>query len=175
VVSCTITLTPEAFLDWINNPNNGLVKERSIDYFKLQVKYRPNQYIKRIQSVDTTTTTDVTEEDRSTQHFELKILPNDVFKKQWLQWNKDNMYYLSFRLAQDIRLISDGDTLEPSYYHVERAYNLEDGKKVLLGFENLKPNADRVLTIDSEVIPIGKVNFLFEGNDITKANSIQLK
>src|SRR6186713_3379110 len=38
-------LSPKEYVQWVNDPKNGLVKEKTIDQYEFMVQYRPAAYL----------------------------------------------------------------------------------------------------------------------------------
>jgi len=71
------------------------------------------------------------------------------------------LYYLSYRLKDDIFLEQGEEKKESVLYHFERSYDLTKGRVVNVGFEPADKDKKITLLIDSELLNVGPVKLKF--------------
>lgn len=189
--SCSESLSPSQYISWVNNPENGLVSNKSIGNFQFDLQYRPGPYL-TLMELGNTEFSD--EEYKSTLHhfddqyqFLLRIKLNNG-NNNWLDSLADNfenkeekIKYLSFFMQDDIKLIKNNDTVDCKLYHFERNYGISPYGTFLLEFPDSKKNKqennnDGILQIlfDDFAFSDSTLIFKFFNKDINNIPTLKL-
>jgi hypothetical protein len=152
-----VTMPSENYITWVRNPQNGLVKTKTIDDLKFTVQYKPYEYIVCLEErsdkvADTTMKRKVKELD-GMQYYDLKILlktnEGELLKSgiNSMEEYDKRVKYFSFGMQNDIQLVDGKDTLPCVMYHFERAYDATPVCTLLLGFNKDNSNAAKPKTL----------------------------
>ena len=184
-LSCK-SYSPEEYLAWVENEENGLIQKKNIAGIEIKASFRPENYnmLKELGPENSRNEKRVEEfhdSNGALQFYELEISNDSVDFIQKQSSNVDDyhdqLYYFTFSFKDDIKLIYPGkDTLSPIIYHFERAYSLSNKKKMIVAFElPEKDDGDRVVQIDCPLLPTGVVNLYFSQEFIKDASKLKLK
>ena len=138
-------VTPKEFVTFINNPENGFIKQQKSNNYSFNVQYLPPDYI-ALQFVLSGIENDfdkLKNEADSTLNFKFTIcsedsIPTDTKSEAY----KEKVHFLSNDFLQSCVLITDKDTLLPVIHHYEMNPNIKPCENVMFAFENtinLKP------------------------------------
>jgi len=182
--SCTARLSPLEYKAWLEDPENGLLQETKKSGLTVKAFYRPQTYLVLndlgLESLSDSSIATMKKEYAGIQYYELVIsMDSSDFIKGYSRDKNDymnNLYYFTFAFQKDISLIYPGiDTIPVNLYHFERSYGMSYSKKFLIGFEDNKHKGDRLLHIDSPLLPTGVINVCFDATNIDKASAIEIK
>lgn len=140
-ISCTKTLSPNEYIEWFKNPDNGYIQTYSEDSgLIIEVIYKPSKYMALIslkgQRVDSDKISKIEKQFDSSYYFQLNIKeinPHLIKKNSLIYYQK--LEYLSTQINNDIKLISAGDTIPCSLHHFERNYGVSPDNRILLVFD----------------------------------------
>ncbi|MCT4579997.1 MAG: hypothetical protein N4A35_01155 [Flavobacteriales bacterium] len=157
-------LEEQAYKQWVENPENGLIVRKEIGQFAYELFYKPLPY-QLLQAKDSV---EATEEQQHTEYYTLKIESldgQDVLKsgaRDVAEYN-NRLFYLADYIQQDLSLIQGGDTLPCLFAHYERNYGLAPYAKVTLAFEVEKKATPQEKTIrfNDPVFGAGPVQFYY--------------
>lgn len=176
-------LMPADYVQWMQDKDNGINKEKVIDDITFSIQYKPYEYIvcmeEKKEQLSDSVVKKKTEEISDMQYFDLTIaltsdegelLKHDV--SSYDQYDK-RIKYVSFDMQNDIKLVEDGDTIPCSLYHFERTYDVAPYAKFLLGFAKGKKAepAEKVITFYDNIFNKGLIKFTYtneEFNNIPK-------
>ncbi|AFC23411.1 hypothetical protein [Saprospira grandis] len=188
--SCTTKeIDAKDYLDYIDDPDNGLRKTKVVAGLELDLAYRPSDalILLKTNSEEEFLNLDLDKERsayKDLQYYYLRLRVRDREKEgtTLLNWqvydqaaSKRRLQYLSFDMAEDILLIDGGDSLKPSLYQFERSYNMSKYGGFLLAFktnENSK-KADKTFVLDSEEFQIAPIKLFFSGEQIKNTPKIK--
>ena len=148
--------TFKEYKNWVNNPDNGLIKNRHVKGLTFKVYYRPADYqlLKEVDDSKVYSTEELNklrESVRGSEYFmmtvsaentnlnEGDIASNSATSSEYLE----KMEELSFGMENRLRLIVEGDTLSPLLFHhsllvqqksmnLNRKIRLQNGLSLLL-------------------------------------------
>jgi len=167
-------MTADNYINWVRNPQNGLVKAKTIDDLKFTVQYKPYEYIvyleERTDKVADTLLKRKVKELEGMQYYDLKILlknSQQELLKSGLSTREEyekRVNYFSFHMQQDIQLVDGNDTLPCALYHFERAYDVTPVCTLLLGFRKSESNAmkPKTLLVYERTFNKGLLKFTFK-------------
>ncbi len=176
-------MTPVEYMQWVSSDESGLNKETKKAGIISKAFYRPDAYMVLTDLGPKALTDSVIHSKKAEynglQYYELTLrMDSTDFIKNGSADKESymsNLYYFTFAFQRDILLIYPGlDTLPVKLFHFERTYGVSPTKKFLLGFED-KNKGDRILKIDSPLLPTGVINLYFENKNIEKAKAVELK
>ena len=117
----TISLKPLDYINWVKNPENGLVKTISAHDITYEMQYKPKEYMVFVQerslTISDTLLQRKVQEFSGLEYFDLKMiapLDNADLLKYNLQTSENmdsRIAYFAFDLQKDIKLLCKGDTL----------------------------------------------------------------
>lgn len=150
-------LPVDNYISWVKNPENGLVKIKTIDELQFKVQYKPYEYIicmeERTAQLADSIVKRKLKELEGIQYYDLKILLKSnegELLKAGLNSTEEytkRVSYFSFGMQEDIQLVDGNDTLPCVMYHFERAYDVTPVCTVLLGFKQQPVNAGKAKTV----------------------------
>ena len=164
------------YINWVRNPQNGLVKIKTIDDLKFIVQYKPYEYIvcleERSDRVPGTIMRNKVKELEGMQYFDLKILlkkNEGELLKSGINSPEDydkRVKYFAFGMQNDIQLVDGNDTLPCAMYHFERSYDATPVCTLLLGFKKDNSNAakPKTLLVYDRTFNKGLLKFTFKEN-----------
>jgi hypothetical protein len=163
------TLGPEAYLKWVSDPANGMVKEKELDPFRLELRYMPTGLRTLREQRDGI---ESTEEMDDLLEFQLQL--GSMNGTEFLRTGISDMqeyharieYYLS-HVQGDLRLVIANDTLDCVLHHFERTYGVAPYNTLMVAFEGQEPTAsDMEFIYDDRVLGIGRTKFTIASRDI---------
>lgn len=159
---CSSDLPKQAYVDWVQDLDNGLIVRKEIGNFAFELFYKPLDY-QILQAGENVTAIDSY---KDTQHYTLKIESLsgvDVLKNGAIDDAEYNnrLFYLADYIQNDLRLIENGDTLPCLFSHYERNYGLAPYAKVTFAFQAHANSSYSAKTIqyDDPVFGAGRLHF----------------
>ena len=171
------TLTPEKYIAYVDNKDNGFIVERSIDHIRFQAQYRPADYLASMDLLRNPALSyvDVLKEIDSLQFFCFRIgnegNSGDVLKHDITTGAEyiKRLEYLAFAARNDFMLLSGNDSLSCSLYHFERSHNLAPYHTIMMAFPAIKRDDQaRTLSYNDQLFGSGRVNFYFAPETVNK-------
>lgn len=173
-------LQPSDYVEWVNNPENGLRQTRSIDPLQVMALYKPLPYLVA-QELRTNEMTAQAYDARATelegmQYYTLQVAIKgrdaDVTNYNVLdnQAQQERLAYLSFGMQQDIQLIQGSDTLPCKLFHFERSYDLAPHRTFVLAFdrpEGSDATAERTLVVELAPFNTGPLKFHYSNETLS--------
>ncbi len=166
LTSCQKELTAEEYLAYVNNPENGLKKEKEIGDFKIGVKYEPTQFLLSKQE-------NVEEDELSNyEHFQfrmkLKRGGDILLYKESNDMNEvTRINHFGFEAKNDFFIVSNSDTTNCIISHFSRNYNLNPTIDLTLAFNAIDKKNDWQFVYNDHQFNIGTVKFVFKKEDLS--------
>jgi hypothetical protein len=174
----TEQLEPKEYVQWLQDVDNGIKKEKTIDDITFSIQYKPSEYIACIEEkkdqISDSILNEKNEELSDMEYYDLTISltegQGELLKHDLTSVAEYDarVQYFAFDMQQDIKLIEDGDTIPCSLYHFERTYDVAPYSKFLLGFvkgKNAEPG-ERILTFYDKVFDKGLIKFTYTNEDL---------
>ena len=168
--------TIEEYKNWVNNPENGLIKDRVVKDLTFKVYYRPIDY-QLVKEIDFSKEYSIEELTKlrngvgGSEYFMMTISSEIANLKEGDIASKsatsaeylEKMEELSFGMENRLRLIVDGDTLAPLLFHHERGYELAQSQNYLIAFSTKEDKMQKEMTFvyDDKIFGVNKLNFKF--------------
>lgn len=184
--SCKKEMQASDFVRYVNNPENGLHKIKQVDDLIVDLQYKPLEYIVshefRTNNIEAQAFRQRAEKLQGLQYYNLKLsidekgLNPTTYNIQNDLELQNRLYYLSFGMKQDIRLIQGRDTLSPVLYHFERSYNLSKHRTFVLAFDekDMEHELDKTFVLDSPDFGTGPVKIKIQKDDLQNTPSLKL-
>jgi len=177
-IACGRKLTYEEYINYIKDPDNGLIQERVINGIQMKVTYRPPELLvyQELHDRDSISEEDIkeTRERYGQQHYFVlsisqggqEILINAANRQRFsLIVNQ-----LTFQMDRNISLITaDKDTLQLLDFHYPRMYATTPSSDIMFAFKKNNQKTKYVeLQLDEFGLNTGDTRFRFALKDINK-------
>lgn len=160
---------------------NGLIKGQKIGPVDAEVRYLPWELMVANEYGIDSISEDIEHRYNGAQYYNLRVkidepgnvdITNYRVKPEEFEL-QERLYYLSFLMGQDIKLICCADTLHPVLYHFEQSYNIADFRSFMVAFEENEryKDCDRTLILDTPALGVGPLKFLFRKQAIKNINT----
>lgn len=173
----TEQLAPKEYVQWMQDIDNGIKKEKTIDDITFSIQYKPSEYIICIEEKKDQLSDSIVkkkqEELCDMEYYDFTIAlaeaQGELLKHDLttIAEYDERVQYFAFEMQKDIKLIEDGDTIPCSLFHFERTYDIAPYSKFLLGFvkgKNTEPE-ERILTFYDKVFDKGLIKFTYTNED----------
>lgn len=179
IISCTKSdLAPAELIKWIENKENGLIKEETIDGAKYTISLHPSQYMKARAIIEKDSFMLANYKDHN-YSVVVKMEPSDNQTQFLILGAIDKSepfgrinYYLN-GIQNDIKVLNGEDTLAVENLVYERLYNVSPAQLILFGFDVKNIAKPIKIIIDDRAIGTGKMQFEF--NEKTLQSIPQIK
>jgi hypothetical protein len=148
-----LVLKPYQYVEFCEDPGNGLKITKTIGDFSFSAFYKPANYLAlrelpASQDVDPKAFSQKLEEYGDLTYFTFKI-ENPKAGEELLKVNaaSANEYYgrleyMAFKMQEDFKLLQDKDTLNCNLFHFERVYGLAPSATFVLAFPKINAGKD---------------------------------
>lgn len=174
-------LLPADYVSWVENLQNGLRVEKTIEDFTYTLQYKPLEYIALMELKKNSITTDelkkTTDNYSELQYLTFRISTTgsgELLKKK-LKNNEEyyhRIQYYSFEMQRDLKLIEGKDTLDCLLFHFERVYGLAPYATFVLGFPKSGNTNNKTLLYDEKVFGTGKIYLTVQSKNYQKTPSL---
>lgn len=171
-------LEAKDFVVYVENVNNGLRISKEIGDQKIEVQYKPLEYMSAKECIKTRSTVnkadleDYRKKHAALQYFTLRYSMKNKTSVLKYGLSNENEYferqnYFSFGLENDIKLIEGKDTLSCALFVFERNYNLSPDVTFEIAFEKRSDLvSDKIVMINDKSLNIGNVNIKIAKSDL---------
>lgn len=186
-VACQKEYLATDLVQHIKLPENGLLKKKQFGEIVVEAQYKPLSYIiaNEIQSnqIDKKVFDKRYEELKGLQYLNLKITTSSTNEHNITNYNvfsdaaqQDRLYYLSYRMKEDIVLIEGEREIPCALYHFERSYDIAKHRTFVLAFERtaFTETEDKTLVLDTPVLNTGPIKIKFKAEDINNIPPLKL-
>lgn len=179
IIGCTKSnLSPKEMIKWIENKENGLIKEETIDGAKYTVSLHPSQYMKARAIIENDSFMLANCNDQNCSVV-VKMEPTDKHT-QFLTLGATNKqepfgrinYYLN-GIQNDIKVVNGEDTLKVENLVYERLYNVSPSQLILFGFKAKDINQPIKVIIEDRAINTGKMQFEYSSKILSSIPKIK--
>lgn len=165
MISCNNELSPSSYINWMENPDNGLRKIKTIGVIEYTVQYRTPEYM--MLKNNSNCFSDSSRKN-GVHYFSLILNPTDK-KSQLLHVNLTNeheyyerMQYYNFYFKNDIYLLVNGKQFPCEFYFFESTGKITPGLTFSLGFDINNEVGDLQMVVNNRPFGSGGLNFLFK-------------
>ncbi len=173
-----------AYLDWVNDPTNGLKVAKELNDYKFELFYKPVEFVaikeQRKTDIDTALYHQRITELNGLQYYTLRIetLIGQEMMRTGIGSEQDysnRLQYFSDLAQYDMRLIDGSDTLSCVLFHFERNYGVAPYNNIVLGFPKTEGNTNsKTFIFDEQVLGVGRVNLKIANTDINNIPKVIL-
>lgn len=180
-------LAPANYVKWVEDPKNGLRKEKEIKDIIFSLLYQPAEYIicedRKKESISSEELKKELDDHSELEYYNLKIGAKDA-GSELLKYKLSNggeytkrVDYYAFKFEKDIELVAGDDTIPCSIFHFERAFDVAPYSSFLIGFKIPAKckNKDRTIIIEDKIFNKGIVKFLFSEKRINKLPKLEVE
>ncbi len=150
-------LTPNEMIRWVENKDNGLFQEKTIEDITFSALFKPIHYMTVIEYRNVLNPTPEqlkkAEETYAGMTYFTYKMSTDKTQDELLKYklsSSDEYYhrleYYSFKAQNDFSLVSGNDTIACKLFHFERTFGLAPVLTFVLGFKG-EPKTDRDFTL----------------------------
>ena len=184
LLSCTQKeLSVKDYLAWVNNPENGLKVSKEIKEYKIELFYKPVEYIaineQKTTEIDTALFFQRIKEIKDFQYYTLKI--ESLKGTEMMRTNiaseheySQRLQYFSDLVQYDLSLEENNDTLSCQLFHFERNYGVAPYNNIVLGFPKPTQENAKTLVFNDQMLGIGKIKLKIEKEKIDNIPNIIL-
>lgn len=185
-IGCNKPLDAPRYVKWVEDEKHGLKRVAEIGDYKIQLQYKPVQYIVAKEVKRNSLSKDSIDkrirEIEGMQYYDLTIdikdanipLPEYGAKNSEEHHAKLNYYMYGFK--DDVFLKEGNRTLPCRLFHFERTFNLTKHSTFVLAFDQdaMYKDSTKVLIIESPDLSVGTVRLEISKNDLTSIPNINL-
>ncbi|MEZ4850690.1 MAG: hypothetical protein R3B93_19150 [Bacteroidia bacterium] len=182
-MGCSVSLSSEDYLAYSNNPERGLIKEKSLNSLHLSMQYRPVDYIIAQESRGEAITQEAYKKRKSeletSQYFKLRIksesspyiMEHNLVSLDDVEIRRQELLY---GLRPRVKMVCGGDTLACAIHHVEETYGLAPFVDINLVFPSAPEGCDPQIIMEEFGFQTGTIKFKFNQEEITHLPSLKL-
>lgn len=186
MTSCNKSLNREKLVEYINDPDNGVFKEKQVRNYNYQLKYRPSSFlINQELSGDTNVSQERLNEiaNRYNQYYyfiySISIEGQEVLGSHMAaNRNKfgEMVNQLAFRMGNNVSIVTPSDTVYVADYIYPRLYGMGTSTNILFAFERKKIEKSKSFRFEMEDIGLGSgtLKFKFQTKDIRKTPELKV-
>ena len=172
--SCQKELSPEEYVSWVNNPENGLRISQTLGDFEVEVKYEPAEYNEAMTHLKDLNQSNP--EYSEYEHFQFRIkslIGGDILRYKENQTNNEvtRINHFSFNSKSDFKVIVGADTNDCKLSVYSRNYNLSPTIDLSMSFNKMEKSQDWQFIYSDKEFNLGTLKFMFRKEDL---NSIPL-
>lgn len=165
--------SPIELVAYVNNTENGYLREKEIDNIRFSALYKPLDYIMACENLKDHPAALQVED---LQYIDFRIEVKD-FNKEFLKYDLDSpkgyyerVDYCAFKMQNDLKLVDGKDTLPCVLFNFERAYDVVPFGHFQAAFptENTGLLCNKTLIYYDRLFGKGLVKLTFKPNDLIK-------
>ena len=182
-------LSPDEYLVWSGQPDNFLIREKTISEFNYKIKYLPTEQLiindlkKSDQEITTENIAQLEKEYEGMEYFEMRVQVdqyNDELAKYQvadISEYQTRIAYMAFAMKNNITLSTElKEQIPCKLFHFERTYGITPYTTFLFAFskEDIANAYERTVVYDDELFNKGrlKFNWSFENMELPKIASL---
>lgn len=164
-------MLPSEYIQWMNNPANGMVQDSTVGNYTFSLIYRPTEMLllkelKKQDKLTKKTYKQLKKEYTGVQYFNFRIKPLDVLVIAGVSTAlneksvvEQNILYFSFDMQHDLKLVEGGDTLRCKSFTYERTFDYAPYYSFLAVFEDkqLKKPTAKTIVYQDKILGTGTV------------------
>jgi hypothetical protein len=182
-------LSPDEYMIWSGQPNNFLIREKTISEFNYKIKYLPTEQLiindlkKSDKEITVENIAQLEKEYEGMEYFEMRVQVdqyNDELAKYQISDISEyqtRIAYMAFAMKNNITLSTEfKESIPCKLFHFERTYGITPYTTFLFAFskEDIADAYDRTVVYDDELFNKGrlKFNWSFENVELPKIASL---
>ncbi len=179
-------LPPDQLMTYLQTPEHGLRKSRQVGPLRVDLQYQPTAMVianeLRQKQIERSQFETRAQQLEGLQYYRLRLSVDEVgsdittYELRDAQEEQERLYYYSFKMRDDIRLVDGGDTLAPVLYHFERSYDLAAHRTFVLAFEcpPSKSTTTKTFILEPEYFLTGAIKLKIKAEDIQNIPTLKL-
>lgn len=183
IVACSKqeVLSPLEYVNWIDNPENKLTKQKEIGDFTFHLTHQPHAYMAfrklRTQQATEQEVLTTCQDYGEMEYYALKL--ESMVQAEPIHLASPDMdyeakvRYFSSDFQNDIQMINGDDTLNCSLFHYERYYGLTPYDIATFAFDNVDKTKARQIIVRDELFSTGPLKFYFKKSEFKKIPQIR--
>jgi hypothetical protein len=175
-LSCSkFSSTKESYKAWFSDPSNGYIKSKNVGNTGFTVIYKPAELV-ALSEFEIEKSYTITERDsilslyKNSYHFIMVINMSEEFFNKKVRTTSEYLEFfekLSFRMAENVRLINGDTEIPVSLFHHERGYELGNGEVFIFTFPKMTSIADNLtFQYQDEYFNASILNFTFNISEL---------
>lgn len=184
------SLGPADYVNWVEDPENGLHITKAVGETTIELQYKPQDYQVLKDNPQTELSLDEFKSQQAEisdmQYFTLRISNSkggDLLRSDasGVSDFSQRLAYFSSAMQKDISLIDGKDTVKCLLFHFERSYGIDPRSTFVLGFpfaknKNTLPgkNEDKTVLFDDHEIGTGPVMITIEAEKLALLPQLKL-
>jgi hypothetical protein len=185
-VNTKVILEPGRYVQWCQNTDNGLKKNKEIGDITYLLFYKPIEYViaQELQSdsISQSIYRRKNSELEGLDYFDFKIQLTSS-EGELLKYRvgstveyQERLNYFAFQMQKDLKMVEGMDTIDCELFHFERAYDVAPYAVFLLGFPKQNSDAkERTFFYQDNMFHKGIIKFTYtkeEMRDVPKLKTI---
>ncbi len=180
LTGCSQALDHKAYMAYVSNPENGLVKTRTVGDFEVSVRYEPADFIIAGEQEKGSVDSEFKSSAHEFEHFQFRIKlkqgGNILNYKSTSMINQNSrINHFSFNARQDFKIISGGKAYPCKLTYYSRNYNLTPTVDISLVFDRIPLADDWQLVYTDQQFDLGRIKFLLKQNHLADLPTLKTK
>lgn len=177
--SCSSENDPARYIKWVEDPANGLHIIHAMDSMEYQIQFAPHEYLVLMNNkrtrIDEAVMLGELQQYAGTDYFIFRIARKNLPASQGIgtTWYGSMQDYLSFGLARDLRLLSNGDTGECVLYQFDGENPVTHELRFTLAFKATAPGT-KELVFDDRAFTDRRLRFVVTGDAIASIPKLSI-
>lgn len=187
-------LAPADYVNWMKDPANRHVKTKTIAPLEVTAQYKTTDFIianeKRSNKIEKSVQQARQKELDGMHYWTLQLSINAPNTKNEgpQAWNilnygiedksqeQERLFYFSYAMQKDLKLIEGQDTLPCVLYHFERSYDLSKSRTFVIGFpKGNDPSTDKTLLLELPYFNTGPIKINYSKTILAQAPIMRLE
>ncbi len=174
------TLEPKEYVQWVNDPENGLSILKQEGDYKFLLQYQPVSYMVvnelQLEEITEKQLKENAEAKEGMQYFTLKLSTSQnqpVFSGNWISDSLTN--YVNYKIQKDFYLLEDySDTIPCKLFHFENTNGMTPFDTFVLGFEsNTESVGDKKILFNANAIGLKWVEMKIDSLSIKNLPKVE--
>lgn len=184
--ACKRQLDKEAYVEYINDPKNGLIKEKNVNHVQMKLWYKPTGFLVEQHIGNNKPTPGLIDSLRKHyaqyMYFVLSMSKNNQEILNHLAADRARfgamVNQLAFGMGEKVTLVQNHeDTLQLADYHYARMYGVGTSTDILFAFKKgkLEKNGELVFYLQDFGLLTGNTKYKFRNKDIINIPELKFK
>jgi hypothetical protein len=167
------------YLELFDKAGRGIMEEKTVNDITYSLLYKPLAYMAIKEDKAAATNSEklkgAMDNYKGFEYYTLRVKIDQPGKDVLSYDSKgasdytERVQYYAFDMQNDIKLVSDGDTLPCALYHYERNYNLTDFTNFMVSFPSPKDaSKDRTFVYEDKYLGTGTIKLTIKAEDINQ-------
>ncbi len=180
--SCRRSLPPREYVNYVENPSNGLLLSQKSKGVYYTLQFQPTDYVVMLElksfSIPSETYKIQYDRFKDLEHYVFRIGRRDidslVSKSKDTVAKKSLLPYLNFKIQKDIKLIEGTDTVPCAIAQCESNFGMTPYYTIVLGFKANEYSGDREFLFTNTFLNSGNIKIMVSGSKIKRIPKLKL-